>query len=129
MVKRVKNLAQQPTDDSIQVDSTKLVKEVEESSQIAQLSEETVEAVSKPRRPVPAIKRGKMSCPLCEQRIKPKEIVYYDIALLKKFTSLRGKILPRSKTGLCTTHQRAVVRAIKMARQVALLPYLTTGAE
>ena len=129
MVKRVKNLVQQPTDDSTKVDSTKLVKEVEESSQIAQLSEETVEAVTKPRRPVPTIKKGKLQCPLCEQGIKPHEIRYYDVALLKKFTSLRGKILPRSKTGLCATHQRVVVQAIKRARQVALLPYLTSGAD
>ena len=57
------------------------------------------------------------------------DIRYFKIAELKRFMSLRGRILPRSKTGLCATHHRAVVRAIKRARQVALLPYIHTGAD
>ena len=54
---------------------------------------------------------------------KNKEIDYKDVATLKKFISERGKILPRRVTGACTKHQREITRAIKRARQIALLPY------
>ncbi|MDU5504678.1 MAG: 30S ribosomal protein S18, partial [Anaerococcus vaginalis] len=48
---------------------------------------------------------------------------YKDIETLKRFISDRGKILPRRVTGLNAKHQREITRAIKRARQVALLPY------
>lgn len=129
MVKRVKDLTQKPTDNT-QVDSTKLVSEVEETTKLAQISESAVEESTAPKRkPTTFKKKVTTHCVLCEQGIDPKNIRYYDVALLKKFISLRGKILPRSKTGLCSTHQRAVVKAIKRARQVALLPYLSTGID
>lgn len=54
---------------------------------------------------------------------KNKVLDYKDVTLLKKFTSDRGKILPRRATGACAKHQRAITQAIKRARQVALLPY------
>lgn len=50
-------------------------------------------------------------------------IDYKDVATLKKFISTRGRILPPSKTGVCSKCQRKLARAIKRARQVALLPY------
>ena len=49
---------------------------------------------------------------------------YKDIAKLKKFTSERGKILPRRATGACAMHQHQLTEAIKRARQVALMPYV-----
>lgn len=49
---------------------------------------------------------------------------YLDLSALEKFMSERGKILPRSKTGLSSKQQRAVTTAIKRARHLALLPYL-----
>lgn len=52
-----------------------------------------------------------------------KVIDYKDIDTLKRFISDRGKILPRRVTGLNAKHQREITRAIKRARQVALLPY------
>lgn len=52
-----------------------------------------------------------------------KKIDYKDVETLKKFTTDRGKILPRRVTGLNAKHQREVTRAIKRARQVALMPY------
>lgn len=52
-----------------------------------------------------------------------KVIDYKDIETLKRFISDRGKILPRRVTGLNAKHQREITRAIKRARQVALLPY------
>ena len=51
-------------------------------------------------------------------------IDYKDVATLKKFTTDRGKILPKRITGTCAIHQRDVTNAIKRARIVALMPYV-----
>ena len=48
-----------------------------------------------------------------------------DAAKLRRFLSERSKILPRRTTGTCAMHQRQLTEAIKRARQVALLPYVT----
>ena len=50
-------------------------------------------------------------------------IDYKDIALLRKFISDRGKIRARRVTGVSSQQQRQVARAIKNAREMALLPY------
>ena len=61
-------------------------------------------------------------CKFCAERI---EIVdYKDINRLQKFTSERGKILPSRVSGNCAAHQRQLARAVKRARQVALLPFI-----
>ncbi|WP_335871906.1 30S ribosomal protein S18 [Bacillus sp. 2205SS5-2] len=52
-------------------------------------------------------------------------IDYKDVDLLKKFISERGKILPRRVTGTNAKYQRRLTRAIKRARTMALLPYVT----
>ncbi len=52
-----------------------------------------------------------------------KHIDYKDVDLLRKFISERGKILPRRVTGTSSKYQRQLTRAIKRARQMALLPY------
>jgi small subunit ribosomal protein S18 len=52
-------------------------------------------------------------------------IDYKDVDLLKKFVSERGKILPRRVTGTSAKYQRQLTIAIKRARQIALLPYVT----
>ena len=52
-------------------------------------------------------------------------IDYKDTELLKKFISERGKILPRRVTGTSAKYQRMLTKAIKRARQLALLPYTT----
>lgn len=52
-------------------------------------------------------------------------IDYKDVDLLKKFISERGKILPRRVTGTSAKYQRQLTTAIKRARQIALLPYVT----
>lgn len=44
---------------------------------------------------------------------------------LQRFTTERGKILPRRITGSCAKHQRLVAREIKRARMLALLPFVT----
>lgn len=60
-------------------------------------------------------------CQFCAD--KNKEIDYKDTQTLKKYISDRGKILPRRISGNCSKHQREMTKAIKRARQVALLPY------
>jgi len=57
--------------------------------------------------------------------LQPGEIVdYKDVRKLQRFLTERGKILPRRATGLTAKQQRQVASAIKMARQIALLPYV-----
>jgi small subunit ribosomal protein S18 len=50
-------------------------------------------------------------------------IDYKDIDTLRNFVGDRGKILPRRHTGLSAEHQRQLKRAIKRARNIALLPF------
>lgn len=50
-------------------------------------------------------------------------IDYKDVAMLKHYVTERGKIIPRRITGATAKHQRMLTRAIKRARQIALLPY------
>jgi len=54
-----------------------------------------------------------------------KRVDYKDHARLRDFTSERGKILRSRMTGTCARHQRKVSRAIKRARQIALLPFVS----
>jgi small subunit ribosomal protein S18 len=65
--------------------------------------------------------RRKKVCQFCAD--KDKAIDYKDVETLKKYITERGKILPRRVTGTCAMHQRAVTKAIKRARVVALLPF------
>ncbi len=68
-------------------------------------------------------KPHKKVCAFCVDKVE--EIDYKDVAKLRKFTSERAKILPRRVTGTCAKHQRELTTAIKRARQVALLPYVS----
>ena len=62
-----------------------------------------------------------MHCYFC--RHNTKEVDFSETETLKPFISLLGKIKARKKTGLCSRHQKQVSRAIKRARELALLPY------
>jgi len=64
----------------------------------------------------------KKSCWFSENKIS--FIDYKDEAMLRRFLSDRGKILPRRLSGTCAKHQRELVEAIKRARHVALLPFV-----
>lgn len=68
-------------------------------------------------------KQHKKVCQFCVDRTD--FIDYKDIAKLRRFTSERSKILPRRVTGTCAVHQRALTQAIKRARHLALLPYMS----
>ena len=54
-----------------------------------------------------------------------KYINYKDPEFLKKFLNEQGKILPRRITGTSLNYQRRVAQAVKRARQLSLLPYVT----
>ena len=75
------------------------------------------------RAPRPAVRRRKKVCIFCADKVD--FIDYKDSAKLRKFISERGKILPRRISGACAKHQRDINTAIKRARQVALLPYIS----
>ena len=74
------------------------------------------------RRPRPRKGRRKV-CSFCVDKVD--QIDYKDIARLRKHVTERGKIMPRRMSGVCAKHQRDLARAIKCARTVALLPYVT----
>jgi small subunit ribosomal protein S18 len=67
--------------------------------------------------------RRRRVCKFCAEKID--YISYKDVKLLAPFIPERGKIQPRRISGTCATHQRALQTAIKRARQIALVPYVT----
>ena len=70
------------------------------------------------------MRRRKKVCAFCSDK-EHDYIDYKDVAKLKRYMSERGKILPRRITGNCAKHQRKLTTAIKKARQVALIPYVS----
>ncbi|PKQ27910.1 MAG: 30S ribosomal protein S18 [Candidatus Anoxymicrobium japonicum] len=66
-------------------------------------------------------KQKRKFCYFCKEKIT--YIDYKDIGMLRRFLSERGKIRPRRVTGTCTRHQAGLSKAIKNAREVALLQY------
>jgi len=64
-------------------------------------------------------------CPYCKEKIE--QVDYKDTATLRKFISEKGKIRSRRITGACRRHQSQIARAVKRARELALLPYVNEG--
>ena len=78
------------------------------------------------KRPKPPIKPFKKKPnPLTAAKIT--EIDYKDVNLLRKFVSDRGKIRSRRITGVNVQQQREIAKAVKNAREMALLPFASTG--
>ena len=76
--------------------------------------------------PKPALRKPKKKTnPL--KSAKVANIDYKDTATLRKFISDRGKIRSRRITGVTVQEQREISKAIKNAREMALLPYATSG--
>ena len=71
----------------------------------------------------PTFFRRRRMCRFCVEKID--YISFKDVQLLAPFIPERGKIQPRRISGTCATHQRALQTAIKRARQIALVPYVT----
>jgi small subunit ribosomal protein S18 len=67
--------------------------------------------------------RRKISVPkVCFFCGEKKEPSFWDMGVLSKFLTERGKIIPASRSGLCLKHQRAIGLSIKHARHLALIP-------
>ena len=75
------------------------------------------------RSPRNAKRPRKKVCSFCVDRVEV--IDYKDVAKLRKCMTDRAKILPRRVTGTCASHQRELTVAIKRARHIALLPYIS----
>ena len=73
-------------------------------------------AVRKPKKKVNPLKAAKITT-----------VDYKDTALLRKFISDRGKIRARRVTGISVQQQRQVAKAVKSAREMALLPYSSSA--
>jgi len=67
-----------------------------------------------------ALVSNRRICIFCEN--KDQKINYKEIKILRKFITEQGKIIPGHVTGVCSRHQRHLARAIKQARNIALLP-------
>lgn len=61
-------------------------------------------------------------CYFCEVKKDPS---FFEAGELSRFVSERGKIIPRSRSGLCAQHQKKLTESIKHARHLALLPFLS----
>jgi small subunit ribosomal protein S18 len=62
------------------------------------------------------------SCQFCKAKLD--DVDYKDVNLLRRYISEKGKIRSRRITGACRRHQNQVARAVKRAREMALLPYV-----
>ena len=79
-------------------------------------------AKKKQLRPKRRIAAAPKKCAFCEDK---KEPWFSDVEPLQRQLTERGKITGRSRNGLCAKHQRRMNTAVKYARQLALLPYLS----
>jgi len=76
--------------------------------------------------PKPPIRKPKKKvCQFCKD--KATGVDYKDTTLLRKFISDRGKIRARRVTGISVQQQRQVAKAVKSAREMALLPYSSSA--
>lgn len=64
------------------------------------------------------------TCYFCDEKKNPW---YSDTTGLQKFTTERGKIIVRTRSGLCSKHQRRLTIAVKNARHLALIPFVGRG--
>ena len=71
--------------------------------------------------------KRKRICRFCEEDIE--YIDFRDDKRLGRFTTEQGKIIPRRTSGTCSKHQRQLVRSIKLARELALIPYISDLAK
>lgn len=70
-----------------------------------------------------SMRKRRKVCVFCADKVTT--IDYKDTARLRKMISERAKILPRRMTGTCAQHQRQLTEAIKRARHLALIPYVS----
>ena len=66
--------------------------------------------------------RKRRICAFCVE--KAHRIDYKQYEVLERYLTEHGRIRPRRQTGTCAKHQRALSRAVKQARHLALLPFV-----
>ncbi len=82
------------------------------------------ERTERPERPMRGGRKGhRKVCQFCVDKVD--YIDYKDVARLRRFMSEHAKILAGRVTGTCARHQRDLTTAIKPARQIALVPFVT----
>ena len=74
---------------------------------------------------MPIVRRvfTKKPCRFCAEKVD--HVDYKDLDRIGRYVTDRGKIIPSRLTGTCAKHQRILTRAIKRARFMALLPYVS----
>ena len=93
-----------------------------ENTEVKEVKEQRDPSAAKSFRGGNRNKRKKV-CQFCAEKIE--HVDYKDVNRLKHYISERAKILPRRITGTCAMHQRQLTDAVKRARIVALLPYIS----
>lgn len=78
--------------------------------------------MGKDRRPKKRIIKGvPKNCYFCDEKKNPS---FEEISVLQRFLTERGKIIARSRSGLCAKHQKLVAKNVKYGRHLALLPFV-----
>ena len=67
-------------------------------------------------------KKKRKNCNFCMDKVEV--IDYKDVAKIKRYLTEAGKIIPRRITGNCAKHQRMIAKAIKQAREAAIISYV-----
>jgi small subunit ribosomal protein S18 len=75
------------------------------------------------RRPPANAQPRRRNCHFCREKVE--EVDYKNLAQLRRYISEKGKIRSRRITGACRRHQVQVGTAVKRAREMALLPYVS----
>jgi small subunit ribosomal protein S18 len=83
----------------------------------------TQERSTSKRRPPQGTQIRKRNCFFCKDKVD--EVDYKNVNQLRRYISEKGKIRSRRITGACRRHQRQVSVAVKRAREMALLPYVS----
>lgn len=68
-----------------------------------------------------SVVRTKRPCIYCKEAKEPS---FTDIIALRKFMSERARIIPKTRSGACSKHQRRITKQIKYARELAMLPFV-----
>ena len=75
------------------------------------------------KRPPAGAQLKRRSCFFCREGVE--EVDYKNVGQLRRYMSEKSKIRSRRVTGACRRHQRQVAVAVKRAREMALIPYVS----
>ena len=78
-------------------------------------------------RPAPGGPIRKRNSYFCREKVQ--EVDYKSVNQLRRYVSEKGKIRSRRITGACRRHQNQIANAVKRARELALLPYVSEARD